>query len=96
MVKKPRKSPASNDWRPLGDLAEAATVAREALVQAMVAAGGTSLEQLTDPAVMAALKLYVDIATKAAPYIHPRLEVVEPPKRIEPGGGSRTKSASPC
>jgi hypothetical protein len=51
-------------------------MARKALVAALSEVDGTELEQLTDPAVMAALKLYVDIAAKAAPYCRPRLAAV--------------------
>lgn len=73
----------SDNWRPLDDMADAAAVARQALVHAMAAASGNELEQLTDPFVLSALKLYVDIATKAAPYVHARKESVDVTQRVE-------------
>jgi hypothetical protein len=55
------------DWDPLDDLAEASALARRALVEALAAAGdGTALDQFVDPDVLQALRVYVDIASRAA------------------------------
>lgn len=73
----------SDNWRPLDDLAAAAAAAREALVDALSRAEGTLIDRLTDPGVMAAMKLSVDIATKAAPYVHARKESVDVTQRVD-------------